>query len=74
LLAILSAIGLSPLQYLLKTFGPPQCWIASQAVKAGRAFELLATNPLGDTGMATPAISEGVLYFRTGKHLMAIGN
>jgi outer membrane protein assembly factor BamB len=42
-------------------------------VKAGRTFELLSKSPLGDTGMATPAISEGVLFFRTGKHIMAIG-
>ena len=42
-------------------------------VRAGPAFEVLATNPLGDIGMATPAISEGVLYFRTSKRLMAIG-
>ena len=42
-------------------------------VKAGRTFELLATNPLGEIGMASPAISEGVLYFRTGQSLMAIG-
>jgi outer membrane protein assembly factor BamB len=42
-------------------------------VKAGRAFELLATNKLDDIGMATPAISEGVIYFRTGKNLIAIG-
>jgi outer membrane protein assembly factor BamB len=42
-------------------------------VKAGPTYELLATNPLGDIAMATPAISEGVLYFRTGKSLMAIG-
>ena len=42
-------------------------------VKAGRTFELLGTNPLGDVGMATPAVSEGVLYFRTQKFLMAIG-
>jgi outer membrane protein assembly factor BamB len=41
-------------------------------VKAGRAYELLATNPLGEIGMATPAVSEGVLYFRTGKSLIAI--
>jgi outer membrane protein assembly factor BamB len=41
-------------------------------VKAGRTYELLATNPLGDTGMATPAVSEGVIYFRTGKWLIAI--
>ena len=42
-------------------------------VKAGRTFELLATNPLGEVTLATPAISEGVLYFRTDKSLMAIG-
>lgn len=41
-------------------------------VKAGRTFELLAKNPLGDYAMATPAISEGRLYFRTGKHVIAI--
>lgn len=41
-------------------------------VKAGRTFELLATNPLGEIGMATPAVSEGTLYFRTGKSLIAI--
>ncbi len=41
-------------------------------VKAGRTYELLATNPLGDYAMATPAISEGRLYFRTGKSIVAI--
>lgn len=41
-------------------------------VKAGRTFELLATNPLGGIAMATPAVSEGVLYFRTSDRLMAI--
>lgn len=41
-------------------------------VKAGRTFELLAKNPLGDYAMATPAISEGRLYFRTGKSIVAI--
>jgi outer membrane protein assembly factor BamB len=41
--------------------------------KAGRTFELLSTNPLGDVGMATPAISEGTLYFRTQRFLIAIG-
>jgi len=43
-------------------------------VKEGRTFELLATNSLGEIGMATPAISEGVMYFRTGRSLVAIGN
>jgi outer membrane protein assembly factor BamB len=42
-------------------------------VKAGSSFELLAENPLGEVSMATPAISEGVLYFRTRGHLVAIG-
>jgi outer membrane protein assembly factor BamB len=41
-------------------------------VQAGRSYELLATNKLGEIAMATPAISEGVLYFRTAKHLLAI--
>ncbi len=41
-------------------------------VKAGREYELLAKNPLGDYAMATPAISEGTLYFRTGKSVVAI--
>jgi outer membrane protein assembly factor BamB len=42
-------------------------------IKAGRTFQLLATNPLGEIGMASPAISEGVIYFRTGQSLMAVG-
>ncbi len=41
-------------------------------VKAGRVFELLATNPLGEYSMATPAISESRLYFRTGGSMVAI--
>jgi outer membrane protein assembly factor BamB len=41
-------------------------------VKAGRAFELLAKNPVGEILMATPAISEGALYFRTAKGLVAV--
>lgn len=42
-------------------------------LKAGREYQLLATNSLGEIGMATPAISEGVIYFRTGQGLLAIG-
>jgi outer membrane protein assembly factor BamB len=42
-------------------------------VKAGPAYELLATNPLGEVAMATPAISEGTLLFRTRNHLVAVG-
>jgi outer membrane protein assembly factor BamB len=41
-------------------------------LKAGPAFEQLAVNPLGEVAMATPAISSGVLFFRTRGHLVAI--
>jgi outer membrane protein assembly factor BamB len=41
-------------------------------VRAGPRFELLATNSLDEVAMATPAISEGTLYFRTRSHLVAI--
>jgi outer membrane protein assembly factor BamB len=41
-------------------------------VKAGPVFELLAENTLGEIAMATPAISEGVLFFRTRGNLIAI--
>jgi hypothetical protein len=41
-------------------------------VKAGRAYELVRTNTLGEVAMATPAISEGTMYFRTRGHLLAI--
>jgi outer membrane protein assembly factor BamB len=43
-------------------------------VKAGRTFELLATNPIGELMLSTPAISEGVMFFRTNKNIIAIGN
>ncbi len=43
-------------------------------VKAGPAYELLATNPLGEVAMATPAISEGTLLFRTRNHLVAVAS
>jgi outer membrane protein assembly factor BamB len=41
-------------------------------VQAGPVYKLLAENPLGEVAMATPAISEGVLYFRTRGHIVAI--
>ena len=41
-------------------------------VKASAPFEVLATNPMGETAMATPAISEGILFFRTRQHLVAV--
>lgn len=42
-------------------------------VEHGPEFNLLASNPLGEITMATPAISEGVIYFRTKGHLIAVG-
>jgi outer membrane protein assembly factor BamB len=42
-------------------------------LRAGERYELLAKNALGEITMASPAVSEGVLYFRTRRHLVAIG-
>jgi outer membrane protein assembly factor BamB len=42
-------------------------------LKAGANYELLSANPMGEVLMATPAISEGILYVRGLKHLFAIG-
>jgi outer membrane protein assembly factor BamB len=41
-------------------------------VRAGRKFELLATNPMGEIVMATPAISGNLLIVRTGTQLVAV--
>lgn len=41
-------------------------------IRAGPTFEVLASNAMGEICMATPAISEGVLYFRTRGHLVAV--
>ncbi|MCM2374638.1 outer membrane protein assembly factor BamB family protein [Aporhodopirellula aestuarii] len=40
----------------------------------GPEYELVAENPVGEPCFATPAISDGVLYLRTTKRLIAIGN
>jgi outer membrane protein assembly factor BamB len=42
-------------------------------VKAGERFEILARNSVGDPCFATPALSRGVIYFRTAASLIAIG-
>jgi outer membrane protein assembly factor BamB len=42
-------------------------------VQAGREFKAVATNSMGDLLMATPALSDGVMYVRTAKTLFAIG-
>lgn len=39
---------------------------------AGPEFEVLATNELDETCLSTPAVADGVLFFRTRGHLVAI--
>jgi outer membrane protein assembly factor BamB len=41
-------------------------------IKAGPTLEVLAKNEMGEPCLATPAISQGVLYFRTSASLIAI--
>src|SRR6185295_4529880 len=41
-------------------------------IKAGPAFEVLATNGMGEICMSTPAVSDGVLFYHTRGHLVAI--
>jgi len=45
----------------------------SYVLALGPEYKLLAENELGETVMATPAISDGVLYIRGAKHLFAVG-
>ncbi len=42
-------------------------------IKAGPTFEQLKENAMGETVMATPAISEGSIFVRTRTRLVAIG-
>ncbi|MBK9708481.1 MAG: PQQ-binding-like beta-propeller repeat protein [Acidobacteria bacterium] len=42
-------------------------------LKAGSKLEILAKNDLGEPCLATPAISQGIIYFRTAASLIAIG-
>jgi outer membrane protein assembly factor BamB len=41
-------------------------------VKAGKTYDLLGINQMGENCMATPAISGDTLFFRTQHHLVAI--
>jgi hypothetical protein len=41
-------------------------------VEAGATFNHLATNSMGETLMATPAISDGVMFVRGAATLFAI--
>jgi outer membrane protein assembly factor BamB len=42
-------------------------------VGAGREFRLIGTNTVGELLMATPALSDGVMYVRSSSSLFAIG-
>jgi outer membrane protein assembly factor BamB len=42
-------------------------------IAAGDKFNLIATNPMGELLMATPALSEGVMYVRSASSLFAVG-
>jgi outer membrane protein assembly factor BamB len=44
-----------------------------RVVRAGPKFEVLAVNRLGEPCMATPAISDGMIFVRTQHHLFGIG-
>jgi outer membrane protein assembly factor BamB len=43
-------------------------------LKAGPAFEVLAENDMTESVLATPAVSEGRLFYRTQGHVLAIGS
>ena len=43
-------------------------------IAAGPAYKQLAVNDMGDICMATPAISKGIVYFRTANYLVAVSS
>lgn len=43
-------------------------------LQAGREFNLLHTNALGARTLASPALVDGIWYWRTVEGLVAIGN
>lgn len=43
-------------------------------IRTGDAYELLATNQMNETCMATPAITDGELLIRTKQHLYCLSN
>jgi outer membrane protein assembly factor BamB len=45
----------------------------TNVIKLGEKPEVLATNALGETTLATPAIANGCLYLRSDQHLFCIG-
>jgi outer membrane protein assembly factor BamB len=44
-----------------------------RVVKVGSEFELLAMNPIGEACLASPAISDGMIFYRSRGNLFAFG-
>jgi outer membrane protein assembly factor BamB len=42
-------------------------------VNAGKTFEVLAKNPIGELSFSSPAFSNGQIFIRGEKHLFCIG-
>ena len=42
-------------------------------LRPGEKYDHVAANALGENCMATPAVCDGVLYFRTQGHVIAVG-
>lgn len=66
-----------------KFFGSP-VWVSGKlycittegevvVIRAAATYELLAVNPLGERSNATPAVTDGRIYFRTFSNLISIG-
>ena len=59
--------------------GRAKIYLASEdgdvsVVKSGAMFEVLSRNAMGEICMAAPAISAGVLHFRTQSHVVTIAS
>ena len=68
-------VGAAIISSLVAAEGKIYCAVENGTVyvlAAGPDFNILARNPMGEPCFATPAISQGVLYFRTTQSLMAI--
>lgn len=68
-----SAYSASPVAADGRIFLPSEEGVV-RVVRAGPTFELFAVNRMGDACMATPAISDGLLFVRTQHALYALGD
>ncbi len=65
--------------YASPVYGDGRIYVAGDngtvvVLAAGPKLEVLARNDLGGTCIATPAIADGRLYFRTREKLICIGD